>query len=219
MITFDDVKQNDKVTTLISTADAQLGVVGYTEHGFRHASIVSSRASKMLAQLGKDKRIIELAQIAGYMHDIGNSVNREDHARTGALLAYNLLLEMGMPIAEVAEIIAAVGNHHEVHGLPVSDIAAALIIADKSDVHHSRVRKTGDVEHDIHDRVNFAVKKTNVMIRTEESVLELSVIIDTEIATLMQYFETFLVRMVLCRKAAEYLKLKFELIINGVRLS
>jgi metal-dependent HD superfamily phosphatase/phosphodiesterase len=186
---------------------------------FRHAEVVSLRASRILTGLNKTERQIELASIAGYMHDIGNSISREGHARTGAMLSYNILNNMGMPVREVAEIISAIGNHHEDVGIPVSDIAAALIIADKSDVHQSRVRKEGDVEHDIHDRVNFAAKHSTVEVDTDRNRIELSIITDTHIASVMQYFETFLERMIMSRKAANFLGLTFELVINGIRLS
>ncbi|MFP4458339.1 MAG: HD domain-containing protein [Candidatus Zixiibacteriota bacterium] len=219
IIKIDDIMKNHKLRTLIETAHRQLGVIGYTEHGFRHAAVVSDRSGKILAQLGKPKRTVELARIAGYMHDCGNAISRHDHARTGGIIAYDILNEIGMPIEEIAEVVSAIGNHHETYGLPVSDIAAATIIADKSDVHKSRVRKSGDVEHDIHDRVNHAVKRTNILVHSDERTLELSIVIDTEIASMMQYFETFLERMVLSRLASEYLGLTFELVINGTRLS
>ncbi len=219
MITVDEVKKNHKLNVLIETAHRHLGIIGYTEHGFRHAAVVSQRAGKILAQMGKDKRLVELAKIAGFMHDCGNSVNRNDHAHTAAILAYDILNEMGMPIEDVAEVIGAIGNHHETYGLPVSDIAAALIIADKSDVDRSRVRKTGDVEHDIHDRVNYAVHKSNVIVKPDSNEIEIAIIIDQTISSVMEYFETFLGRMQLCRKACAYFEYNFELVINGVRLS
>jgi len=180
---------------------------------------VAFRASKILEILGESPRVIELTKIAGQLHDIGNSINREDHARTGALLSFDILQKMGMPIEEVAEVIAAIGNHHEENGYPVSKISAAIILADKSDVHYSRVRVDGDIENDIHDRVNYAAQDSNVEVYTDRKVFELSIKIDTEIASAKQYFQIFMKRMVMCELAAKLLGLKFEIVINGVRLS
>lgn len=219
MITFRDILEHKELMELIHTADKYLGVIGYTEHGERHAGIVSERAASVLQQLKRDERTVELAQIAGYLHDIGNVVAREHHAQNGAVLIYPILKEMGMPLNEVIEIISAIGNHHEEDGDPISDISAAVILADKSDVHFKRVRKSGDVEHDIHDRVNFAAKKSSLIVRQKLGIIELSVLIDHEIASVMEYFEIFMDRMIISRRAANFLGLHFELVINGVRLS
>ena len=215
----EDILAHKELIELIRTADKYLGVIGYTEHGERHANIVSERAKEVLEQLGQDERTVELARIAGYLHDIGNAVAREHHAQNGALLLYPILKDMGMQLNEIIGIVSAIGNHHEADGDPISAISAAVILADKSDVHFNRVRKSGDVEHDIHDRVNFAAKKSSLTVRRKHGIIELSVLIDHEIASVMEYFEIFMDRMIISRRAANFLGLHFELVINGVRLS
>lgn len=218
LITLSEVKRNDEVKTFMEIADMQLSVKGYTEHSFRHVGLVSGTAGKIAENLGFDERDVELARIAGYMHDIGNAVNRMDHAHTGAILAYNVLTKMGMDHREAAKIMMAIGNHDENSGTAVSNISAALILADKSDVHRSRVRNRDFSTFDIHDRVNYAVESSRITVDSKEKIAALELEIDTKISPVMDYFEIFLVRMTMCRKAAEFLGLKFQLIINGTHL-
>ena len=191
---------------------------GYTEHSYRHLGIVSKRAGDILEDLGYDKRTVELTRIAGYMHDIGNCVNRVDHAHTGAILAYNILKEMGMPIEEITEIMMAIGNHDENTGTAVSDISAALILADKSDVHRDRVVNKNLSTFDIHDRVNYAVTNADLIMNEKERKVTLNLTIDTKISPVLDYFEIFMQRTMMCKYAAKYLKIWFELIINDTKL-
>ncbi len=218
MITLDDIKSSDKIKRLLEHADRNLTVIGYTEHGFRHAGIVSERAGKLMRELEFGERRIQLAEIAGYIHDIGNVVNRRSHAYHSSHIAFDILGEMGMPFDEVLDIVSAVGNHHEENGDPISDICAALIIADKSDVHRSRVRNPNTVAFDIHDRVNYAARDSKIIISNNETI-ELSILIDPDISSVMEYFEIFLDRMIISRRASTLLEKKFELVINGVRLT
>lgn len=218
MITFEDVVNNAEVNELIINAQKQMDVIGYTEHSIRHVSLVAARAAQILESLGFDERRIELAKIAGYMHDIGNCVNRVDHAHTGAILAYNILKDMGMDVKERTEIIMAIGNHDESTGTPVSDISAALILADKSDAHRSRVSKTDRSLFDKHDEVNFAVTSSELKIDTEERKAILNLKIDTKICPVIDYFEIFMDRTKMSKRAAKYLGLWFELIINDTNL-
>ena len=216
-ITFEDVKNNKVVQTYIQKADESLSALGYTEHSFPHVSRVAFVARDILLTLGYDEREAELAQIAGYLHDIGNVVNRADHAQSGAIMAFRILDHMGADPEDIATIITAIGNHDESTAFPVNAVAAALIIADKTDVRDSRVRNTDISSFDIHDRVNYAVKRSEVRI-AKDSHIELELSIDNNMCTVMDYFEIFLHRMMLCRKAAEKLGLEFWLIVNGQRL-
>jgi len=218
MITIEDLKQNEKVQTLIAKADKVLGEIGYTEHGQRHASLSASIAYNIMIRLKKLEKDAQLAAIAAYLHDIGNVINRDYHAQTGALLAYQVLLDMGMPVSDVMDVVAAIGNHDEKDGQPVSDICAATILADKSDVHSSRVRNLEMIKQDIHDRVNYAAKSSFLRVDEEKKTISLEIRIDTSVSQVMEYFEIFLSRMMVCRRAAEYLKMRFELEINGQRL-
>lgn len=218
MITLEDVKNNPEVQELVVGAQKQLDALGFTEHSIRHVSIVSQRAGKILQELGYSQDRVELAKIAGYLHDIGNSVNRADHAHSGAILAYNILKEMGMPIKDRTEIMSAIGNHDETTGTAVSDISAALILADKSDVHRDRVVNTNMATFDIHDRVNYAVTKANLSILNEERKVILDLTIDTNICPVLDYFEIFMERTMMSKYAAKYLQIWFELIINDTRL-
>lgn len=217
-ICLEDVKENEEVKTFLEVSERQLEVQGYTEHSFRHVALVSKNAGKILADLGFKEREIELARIAGYLHDIGNAVNRNDHAHSGAILAYGILAKMGMNCREAAEIMLAIGNHDENTGTAVSTISAALILADKSDVHRTRVRNKDFATFDIHDRVNYAVENSSITIDSENKTAILELKIDTKICPLMDYFEIFLVRMTMNRRAADFLGLNFQLIINGTRL-
>ncbi len=218
MITLDDVKKNEKVGLWIKKSDDILGVIGYTEHGQRHASLSASIAFNIMTRLKHPEKRAELASIAAYLHDIGNVINRDNHAHTSAILSYCILTEMNVPIEEILEIIAAIGNHDERDGVPVSDISAAVILADKSDVHSSRVRTLEMIKQDIHDRVNYAAKSSFLRVEEDKKVIVLELKIDTSISQVMEYFEIFLSRMLICRKASEFLGCKFQLEINGQRL-
>lgn len=218
MVTFDDVVNNIEVRELIKNAQKQLDVLGYTEHSTRHVTVVAERAAYILETLGYDEHRVELAKIAGYMHDIGNSVNRVDHAHTGAILAYNILKDLNMDVADRTEIIMAIGNHDELTGTAVSDISAALILADKSDAHRSRVSKKDRSLFDKHDEVNYAVTSSELKINTEERKAILNLKIDTNICPVIDYFEIFMDRTKMSKRAAKYLGLWFELIINDTNL-
>jgi metal-dependent HD superfamily phosphatase/phosphodiesterase len=218
MITLEDVIENSEVDALIRGAQKQLDGLGYTEHSHRHISIVSKRAGRILEVLGYPERTIELAKIAGYLHDIGNCVNRTDHAHSGAILAYQILKDMGMPVEERTEIMMAIGNHDEKTGTAVSDISAALILADKSDVHRDRVTNTNLSTFDIHDKVNYAVTDADLTIDSKEKRIVLKLTIDTEISPVLDYFEIFMDRTMMSKYAAKYLDIWFELLINDTRL-
>jgi len=218
MITLEDIKNNEEIQELIVGAQTQLNALGYTEHSTRHISIVSSRAGRILEVLGYPAERIELAKIAGYMHDIGNSVNRVDHAHSGAILAYQILKEMGMDVKRRTEIMMAIGNHDEQTGTAVSDISAALILADKSDVHRDRVVNQNMSTFDKHDKVNYAVTNADFKIDKEKRIVTLELTIDTQICPVLDYFEIFMERTMMSKYAAKYLKIWFELIINGTRL-
>lgn len=217
-VTLDDIKQNELVATYLKRADKQLGVIGYTEHGERHADLVAHIAYNVLSRLERPEREAQLAAIAGYLHDIGNVVSRSEHAQTGAIIAQSILSGMGMPPDGYTEIMAAIGNHHEEDGNPVSDVAAALILGDKSDVHKTRVRNPELIKFDIHDRVNYAAQNSFLRVDEKRKSITLEVTIDTDISPVMEYFEIFLSRMVIARRSADFLGCAFELLINGVRL-
>ena len=215
MITFEQIKQNEEIKTYIQKADQSLIALGYTEHSFSHVGRVSHTAKYILKTLGYPERDIELAMIAGYLHDIGNLINRVDHAQSGAVMAFRILDKLGMPADEVATVITAIGNHDEGTAVAVNPIAAALILGDKTDVRRSRVRNHDVTTFDIHDRVNYSVRESTTRINEDKTVITLQISIDTQYCAVMDYFEIFLARMILCRKAAEKLGLKFKLIING----
>ena len=216
-ITFEQVMQDEVVKTYIQKADETLIALGYTEHSFAHVTRVAQLAGQILLTLGYSEREAELACIAGYLHDIGNVVNRVDHAQSGAVMAFRILDRMGAEPEDIATIITAIGNHDESTAFPVNPIAAALIIADKTDVRYTRVRNQDFATFDIHDRVNYSVKESEVIIE-KGSHIELQLTIETKMCTVMDYFEIFLNRMILCRKASEKLGLDFRLMINGQRL-
>jgi len=218
MITLEDIKNNEEIQELIVGAQTQLNALGYTEHSTRHISIVSSRAGRILEVLGYPAERIELAKIAGYMHDIGNCVNRVDHAHSGAILAYQILKEMGMDVKRRTEIMMAIGNHDEQTGTAVSDISAALILADKSDVHRDRVVNQNMSTFDKHDKVNYAVTNADFKIDKEKRIVTLELTIDTQICPVLDYFEIFMERTMMSKYAAKYLNIWFELIINGTKL-
>lgn len=217
-LTVNDLKNSKEVITFLEIAEKQMEVLGYTEHSFRHVALVSETAGDILQKLGYGEREVELARIAGYLHDIGNAVNRDDHAHSGAILAYNMLAKMGMEFGEAAEIMLAIGSHDERTGTAVSNISAALILADKSDVHRSRVRNTDFATFDIHDRVNYAVEKSKIAVDKKNGTAMLELCIDTKICPVMDYFEIFLTRMTMNRRAATFLGLIFQLLINNTRL-
>jgi metal-dependent HD superfamily phosphatase/phosphodiesterase len=218
MITIDDVKKNPIVTALVARADKVLEEIGYTEHGNRHCSLAAKIAYNIMIRLGKGEKRAQLAAIAGYMHDIGNLINRDYHAQTASVMAFSILKDMGMDIEDISEVIAAIGNHDERDGFPVSDISAAIVLADKSDVHRSRVRSIDQIKVDIHDRVNYAAESSFLKIDEKAKLARLELTIDTSISQVMEYFEIFLSRMLVCKRAAEYLGLKFELVINDNKL-
>ena len=218
MITFEDVKNNEAIRGYIKSADESLHALGYTEHSFAHVTKVAETAAYILQTLGYSERETELARIAGYLHDIGNLVNRVDHSQSGAVMAFRILDNMNMPASEIAQIVSAIGNHDEGTGVAVNAIAAALIIADKSDVRRTRVRNTDFLEFDIHDRVNYSVIKSEVKINSEKTLIKLKLQIDTHIGSVMDYFEIFIGRMKMCRNAAKKLGLRFKLIVNEQQL-
>lgn len=213
-----DVKRHPYLRAYIKQADSNLKAMGYTEHGQRHINLVSSIASNVLIRLGFDERKAELAAIAGYLHDIGNCVGRVHHGASSALLIEPILRELGMPADEVALILSAVGNHEEEVGEPVNEVAAALILADKSDVHRTRVRNQDKINFDIHDRVNYAVIRSFLEVDGDGRLITLQITIETEQTSIMEYFEIFLERMLMCRRAAAYLDCQFKLVINDVFL-
>lgn len=217
MITYQDVKKDQAVKTYIEKADDTLAALGYTEHSFAHVTKVAHQAAEILTTLGYSEREAELAKIAGYLHDIGNVVNRAGHAESGAIMAFRILDRMGADPEDIATIISAIGNHDESTAFPVNSVAAALILADKTDVRRSRVRNQDFAGFDIHDRVNYSVRESRVLIE-KESHIELQLMIETKLCSVMDYFEIFLNRMILCRKAAEKLGLEFWLAANGQRL-
>ncbi len=218
MVTYQDVVNNPEVQEFIKNAQKQLDVLGYTEHSIRHCSLVAERAAYVLEALGYSEDRIELARIAGFLHDIGNSVNRVDHAHTGAILAYNILKDMGMSASDRTEIMMAIGNHDEATGTAVSDISAALILADKSDAHRTRVSKKDIGTFDKHDEVNYAVTSSDLIIDKDDKKVILNLTIDTAICPVIDYFEIFMDRTKMSKRAAKYLGLWFELIINDTNL-
>ena len=217
-VTYEDVRKSEEIRTYIKQADESLKAIGYTEHSFAHVGRVSDRAKYILETLGATPREVELAKIAAHMHDIGNVVNRIDHAQSGAMMAFRILDKMGMPPEDVATVITAIGNHDEQTAAAVNAVAAALIIADKTDVRRSRVRNRSTINFDIHDRVNYAAEKSDVILEPDSKTITLDLKINTEICAVMDYFEIFTGRMLLCRKAAEFLGLQFKLDINDVYL-
>lgn len=222
MVTFDQIRSCPEIQQYIRSADKTLEAIGFTEHSHIHVGRCAQITGDLLKQLGYDERMVELSRITAYLHDIGNVVNRVGHAQSGALMAFPLLDKMGMVPEEIAAVITAIGHHDEETAFPVNEIAAALILADKSDVRRSRVRTKGqNGEHlraDIHDRVNYAVEKSDLQLQQEQGSITLDLVIDSAICPVMDYFEIFLGRMLLCRKAANFFELQFQLIINGVSL-
>ncbi len=217
-MTYEEIRRDPAVNVYISQADASLKALGFTEHSFAHVTKVAQMAGDILEKLQYPPRMAELARIAGYLHDIGNVVNRVDHSQSGAVMAFRILDRMNFPPEEIAVIVTAIGNHDEGTGVPVNAVAAALFLADKSDVRRSRVRKQADIAVDIHDRVNYSVTDSQLKIDVEEKTIELELTVDTQVSSVMEYFEIFMKRMLLCRNAAERLGLKFKLAVNGQAL-
>ena len=215
---FDEIRKNLAIKTYIKKSDEVLESLGYTEHSFPHVLRVSNMASYILEMLGYSEHEMELAKIAGYMHDIGNLVNRVEHSQSGAVMAFHILDKLGMKTEDIADIVSAIGNHDEGTGVPIDPIAAALILADKSDVRRSRVRNRNILNFDIHDRVNYSVENSDLRIDRETKQIVLTLNVDTVFGSVMDFFEIFLERMMLCRKAAETLGLRFRLIVNGQKL-
>lgn len=218
LVTYEKIKHDPVIRCYIEEADKALATLGFTEHSYAHVTKSAVSAAMILTRLGYPEREVELAKIAGYMHDIGNVVNRIDHAQSGAMLAFRILDHMGMEAAEIAKVISAIGNHDESTAAAVNPIAAALILADKTDVRRTRVRNRDFSTFDIHDRVNYAVEASELGFSEDGKALALELTLDTSICPVMDYFEIFLQRMLLCRKAADYLKTSFELLINGQRV-
>ena len=215
MTTLARIKQDQVVAAFIAKGDEHLGAMGYTEHGFRHANLVSNINRNILERLSFSDREAELGAIAGYIHDLGNAISRHNHGQTSAVLATDLLLKMGMPPLEVATVAGAIGNHEEEYGQPVNNVSAALIIADKSDVHRSRVRNNDPATFDIHDRVSYAAIRSFLNVREDKRTITLELTVEIEICPVMEYFEIFLARMMMCRRAASFLDCHFHIVING----
>ena len=215
---YQEIKNNEEIKTYIRQADLSLEALGYTEHSFAHVTMVAEKAGYILETLGFPARTVELAKIAGYLHDIGNLVNRVEHSQSGGIMAFRLLDHLGFPAEEIGMIVPAIGNHDEGTGVPVSPIAAALILADKSDVRRNRVRNQDVASFDIHDRVNYSVTESELKVDDTQQFITLKLSIDTNYGSVMDYFEIFLQRMIMCRKAAEKLGLHFKLVINGQQL-
>ena len=218
MVTLQDIKSNPLVNGFIETGNKHLGEMGFTDHGKMHLSVVSRVSRDIMLKLGYDERTAELAGIAAYMHDIGNVINRNGHSQSGSIMALEILRRSGMDPKEISIITAAIGNHDEGSGQPVNEVAAALILADKSHVHRNRVRNQDVATFDIHDRVNYAAQKSNLIIDGENKIITMDLTIDTNICPVMEYFEIFLSRMLMCQKAADYFDCKFGLVINGAKL-
>ncbi len=218
MLTFEEIKKNPNINTYITSADNSLSALGFTEHSFAHVTKVAETAGYILKTLDFSEHSIELVKIAAYMHDIGNLVNRNEHSQSGAIMAFRILDKLNMEPHDIATIVTAIGNHDEGTGFPVDEVSAALILADKSDVRRSRVRNRDKASFDIHDRVNFSVTKSSLYISDDRQKITLELTIDTEYGSIMDYFEIFMERMLLCRKAADRLGLAFKLIINGQAL-
>ena len=214
---YEQIRNNEEIRAFLKKGNDNLGVLGFTDHSTAHCALVAERAAEILSELGYDKHTIELAKIAGFMHDIGNSINRSQHAGYGAILAYELLKETDMPLEDRLTVVSAIGNHDEKDGVAVDAVTAALIIADKTDVRRSRVQSSKE-EFDIHDRVNYAVIHADVVIDKENRTITLKLEVDEEICSMFEYFEIFLGRMKMSRKAAAVFGAKFRLTVNGSKV-
>lgn len=218
MITFEQIKNHPGTKIFMEMADANLSALGYTEHGIRHAKIVAKITDHILEKLGYNRHHRTLGAIAGYLHDIGNTINRNDHGQSSSFLAYDILKELKTDYKDIAWIISAIGNHDEERGEPVNPISAAVVIADKADVHSSRVRSLKQLDFDIHDRVNYAVKKSRIHVNPKKKTITLELSIDNRVSKVMEYFEIFMTRMMACQKAAKLLGCEFKLVINNTKL-
>ena len=217
-MTYEQIRQDSTIRVYVSQADAVLAALGFTEHSFPHVTCVAERAGAILDTLGYPEHAVELAKISGFLHDIGNIVNRTDHSQSGGVMAFRILDRLNFDPEDISVIVSAIGHHDEGTGTAVSPVAAALIIADKSDVRRSRVRTPETVQADIHDRVNYSVTRSELTVNKQERVLELNLTVDTQVSSVMEYFEIFMKRMIMCRRAAERLGLSFRLVINGQQL-
>lgn len=215
---YQEIKANEEINTYIRQADLSLSALGFTEHSFAHVTLVAEKAGYILETMGYPERTVELVKIAGYLHDIGNMVNRSEHSQSGAIMAFRILDHLGFEPEEMGQIVTAIGNHDEGTGVPVSPLAAALILADKSDVRRNRVRNEDIATFDIHDRVNYSVTKAELKINEAKTLIKLKLSVDTHFGSVMDYFEIFMQRMILCRKAADKLGLQFKLMINEQQL-
>ena len=217
-MTYQDILHDYAINVYIAQADASLEALGFTEHSFAHVGHVAQMAGDLLQTLNYPARMVELARIAGFMHDIGNSINRHDHAQSGALLAYQVLKDMDMPMENRLTIVTAIGNHDEKTGTAVDAVSAALILGDKTDVRRNRVQVASQAQFDIHDRVNYAVLSSSVVYQADKQAIVMTLELDDTICTLMEYFEIFLDRMMMCQKACQVLGCKFRLVANGTKL-
>ena len=217
-MTYEEIRKNEEINLLIARGNEVLGALGYTEHSKKHAAKVAATAGKILKDLGYKKNQIELAKIAGYMHDIGNSINRHDHAQSGGILAYQILKELKMPLEDALVVSSAIGNHDEGTGTAIDVVSAALILADKTDVRRNRVRNQVIASFDAHDRVNYAALSVKLSVDREKKVIQMDMDLDDTMCTVMDYFEIFLQRLMMCRRAAEVLGCKFKLTANGSKL-
>lgn len=217
-VTFDAIRKNTEINLLIERGNDVLNVLGYTEHSTKHAAKVADTAGKLLQELGYSKKEVELSRIAGYMHDIGNSINRHDHAHNGAMLAYSILKEMGMEIEDILTVVTAIGHHDEKTGTAIDVVSAALILADKTDVRRNRVQNSIPANFDIHDRVNYAALSVRLEVKQEKKIIQMNLELDDSICTVMDYFEIFLQRMLMCKRAAEVLGYQFKLVANGNKI-
>ena len=215
---YKQIRTNEEINLLIEQGNATLNELGYTEHSRKHAAKVAETAGKILKDLGYGKHKIELAKIAGYMHDIGNAINRHDHAHSGAILAYQILKDTELPLKDILVVSTAIGHHDEATGTAVDPVSAALILADKTDVRRNRVQNWNKATFDIHDRVNYAALSSKLIIEKEKRIIQMELEVDDSICTVMDYFEIFLKRMIMCRRAAERLNCKFKLMANGSKL-
>jgi metal-dependent HD superfamily phosphatase/phosphodiesterase len=216
-LTLDDIKEDPIISAFIAQADRVMDGLGFTEHGFRHANLTAKIAYNVMSRLEHDERTANLAAIGGYLHDIGNAISRWGHGQTGAVLVHQLLADRMDP-GDLGLVMGAVGNHEEEDGMGAGEVASAVILADKADVHRSRVRKTDQIDFDIHDRVNYAAEQSFLRVDSAAKAMTLELVIDTSISHVMEYFEIFLGRMVMCRRAAERLQCSFHLDINGAKL-
>jgi len=217
-MTYDLIIKDSAIREYIRQADDSLKILGFTEHSFAHVTVVAQRAGYILEELGYSQRTVELAKIAGFLHDIGNVINRVDHSQSGAVMAFRLLDKMNFPPDEIATVISAIGNHDEGNGVPVNPVAAALIIADKADVRRSRVRNSESITSDIHDRVNYSVDRSEIVVDPNRKTLTLNLEINADVSSVMEYFEIFMSRMKMCQRASLSLGLEFSLIINGQQM-